>query len=80
MDTSNSGYLSPRTTQDTDRSISLAEVLLGIREALHTLGKKNIVITGISPFALHPHSMGNRATMSPWDTKVSGLLQLQTTP
>ena len=38
--------------------------------------KKNpsIIITGLSPFALHPHGMRNRVRMSPWDTRVSGLL------
>lgn len=40
MDPNDSGYLNPRTTQGTDRSICLVEVLPGIREALHTLGKK----------------------------------------
>lgn len=67
------GYTSPRTTQDIDRSIWLVEVPPGIREALRTLEKISI-IAGLSPFALHPHSIGNRARTSPRDTRVMGLL------
>lgn len=44
MDPNDSGYASPRTTQDPDRSTCYVEVPPGIREALYTKTKKKISI------------------------------------
>lgn len=67
MDPNYSGYMSPRETQDTNRSIFLVELLPGIREA-HSRKKTQhlvIIITELSPFSLHPQTMGIRARTSP---------------